>query len=51
LCDVPRARIRRPLLALIALVLALVIGYTIKAVNSDDPAPSRPHPTQSVSRQ
>jgi hypothetical protein len=51
LCDVPRARIRRPLLALIALVLALVIGYTIKAVNSDDHGPSRPHPTQSVSRQ
>jgi hypothetical protein len=51
LFDVSRARVRRPLLALIALVLALVIGYTVKALNSDDAAPSRPHPTQSGPRQ
>ena len=32
-------RVRRPLLALIALVLALAIGYAIKAARSDDPTP------------
>jgi hypothetical protein len=28
--------VRRPLLALVALVLALVIGYTVRALGSDD---------------
>jgi hypothetical protein len=39
--DVPRAR--RPLIALIALVVALIVGYTVRAVRSDDGprAPSR----------
>ncbi len=32
-------RVRRPLLALIALVLALAVGYAIQAAQSDDPAP------------
>jgi ribonuclease T1 len=36
---VPRVRVRRPLLALIALVLALAVGYAVKAAQSDDPAP------------
>jgi hypothetical protein len=27
--------VRRPLLALVALVLALVIGYTVRALTSD----------------
>ena len=39
----PRRRVRRPLLALIVLVLALIIGYTVQALHSDDhPAPSAP---------
>ena len=32
-------RVRRPLLALIALVLALAVGYAIKAARSDEPTP------------
>ncbi|MEP7024192.1 MAG: ribonuclease domain-containing protein [Actinomycetota bacterium] len=32
-------RVRRPLLALIALVVALAVGYGIKAARSGDPAP------------
>jgi ribonuclease T1 len=36
---VPRIRVRRPLLALIALVLALAVGYAVKAARSDGPAP------------
>ena len=42
-------RMRRPLIALIALVLALVIGYTVRAVSSDDHDP-HPSPSVSVSR-
>jgi ribonuclease T1 len=38
-------RVRRPLLALIALVAALAVGYGIKAARSDDPAP-RPSVSQ-----
>jgi hypothetical protein len=45
---VPRARVRRPLIALIALVLALVIGYTVRAAHSDDG--HHPQPTRSSSR-
>jgi hypothetical protein len=37
--------VRRPLLALVALVLALVIGYTVRALSSDDDHGS-PRPTQ-----
>ena len=32
-------RVRRPLLALIALVLALAVGYAVKAARSDNPTP------------
>jgi ribonuclease T1 len=32
-------RVRRPLLALIALVVALAVGYAVKAAQSDSPAP------------
>jgi ribonuclease T1 len=32
-------RVRRPLLALIALVVALAVGYAVKAAQSDHPAP------------
>jgi hypothetical protein len=52
---VSRARIRRPLIALVALVLALVIGYTVRALNSHDggghpsPQPS-PQSSQSSTR-
>jgi hypothetical protein len=45
--DVSRVRVRRPLIALIALVLALVIGYTVRAVQSDDG--HHPQPTRSSS--
>jgi hypothetical protein len=37
--------VRRPLLALIALVLALVIGYTVRALQSDHDG-GHPQPTQ-----
>jgi hypothetical protein len=37
---VPRARVRRPLIALIVLIVALVIGYSVRALQSDDPAPA-----------
>jgi hypothetical protein len=40
---VPRARIRRPLVALIVLIVALAIGYTVRAARSDGMTP--PHPT------
>jgi ribonuclease T1 len=39
-------RVRRPLLALIALVLALAVGYAIKAAQSDDSSPK--HSTTST---
>jgi hypothetical protein len=41
-------RVRRPLLALIILVLALVIGYTVRALQSGDDNPA-PTPSTSVS--
>ena len=39
-------RVRRPLIALVILVLVLVIGYTVRAVRQehhDHPAPSPQH--------
>lgn len=36
----PRVRVRRPLLALIALLVALAVGYTVRAVQSHDGHPS-----------
>ncbi len=43
-----RVRVRRPLVALVALVLALVIGYTVRALTShDDGAHPAPRPTTS----
>jgi ribonuclease T1 len=39
-------RTRRPLVALLALVVALVVGYTVKAADSHDPSPA---PSGSVS--
>jgi hypothetical protein len=48
---VPGARIRRPLIALIALIIALVIGYSVRGIRSGDShggtAPPRPHPSVS----
>jgi hypothetical protein len=39
-------RVRRPLLALIALILALIIGYVVRAVtDSDSGAPTSPQPS------
>jgi ribonuclease T1 len=35
-------RVRRPLLALIALLIALAVGYAIKAAQSDEPQPRHP---------
>lgn len=43
-----RARIRRPLIALIVLVAALVIGYAVRALHDGDH--SGPSPAPSVSR-
>ena len=40
-------RVRRPLLALIALVHALVIGYTVRALQSDHDG-GHPTPTQTT---
>ena len=40
-------RFRRPQLALIVLVVALAIGYTVRAATSSD-APSRPGPAPAV---
>jgi hypothetical protein len=40
---VPRAR--RPLIALLVLVAALLIGYTVRAVRSDDQRSPRPVPS------
>ena len=42
-------RVRRPLLALIALVLALAVGYGIKAARSQD-SPRGPSTTQTAGR-
>jgi len=44
---VSRPRVRRPLLALIALILALVIGYTVRALQSDHDG-SHPQPTRTT---
>jgi guanyl-specific ribonuclease Sa len=41
-------RVRRPLLALIALIIALVVGYAVKAADDDSSGPS--HPPSSSSR-
>lgn len=38
-------RVRRPLIALVALVLAVVIGYVVKATDSGNPAPRPAHST------
>jgi hypothetical protein len=39
-------RVRRPLLALIALITALVIGYVVRALTDSDPGgPSSPPPS------
>jgi hypothetical protein len=38
-------RARRPLVALVALLVAIAIGYGIRALNADD---SSPAPSQSV---
>lgn len=45
----PRVRIRRPLLALLALVLALVIGYLVDAARSHGPGPATPAPSATAS--
>jgi guanyl-specific ribonuclease Sa len=37
-------RARRPLVALVALVLALAVGYGVKALNADDDGPAHPLP-------
>ncbi len=41
----PRRRVRRPLLALVALVMALVVGYTVRACESDTGNTPRPAQT------
>ena len=41
-----RPRLRRPMLALIVLIIALVIGYTVRALQSDDDG-GHPQPTTS----
>lgn len=44
-------RVRRPLLALIALIVALAIGYAVRAfTGADDGAPSGPSPSISHSQ-
>jgi hypothetical protein len=42
-------RVRRPLIALIALLAALAIGYGIKAAHSDSHPPTHPHAAPSTS--
>lgn len=44
----PRRRIRRPLLALIALVVALAVGYAVRAVQSGDTATHQSTSTQAT---
>lgn len=39
---VSRVRVRRPLIALIALVAAVAIGYGVRAVSGGDSAPPTP---------
>jgi hypothetical protein len=43
-------RVRRPLLALIVLLVAVAIGYAVDALSGGDSGPSQPTPTVSVSR-
>ncbi|HEU5266093.1 MAG TPA: hypothetical protein VFU35_05310 [Jatrophihabitans sp.] len=40
-------RVRRPLVALVALVLAVAIGYAVRTINAHDGG--TPHPSPSVS--
>jgi hypothetical protein len=44
---VSRARVRRPLIALIVLIAALVIGYTVRALQSGDHHAPSPAPSMS----
>lgn len=47
----PGARPRRPLIALIALVIALAVGYSVRAARSDgDGSPRSPLPSTSQPR-
>jgi hypothetical protein len=43
-------RVRRPLIALVILVLALVIGYTVRALRSDGDGSTAPSPSVSQTR-
>jgi hypothetical protein len=43
-------RVRRPLLALIVLVLAVAIGYAVDALSGGDSGSPHPTPSVSVSR-
>jgi hypothetical protein len=45
---VARIRVRRPLIALIALVVALLVGYAVRAATHHDTVPS-PSATTSTS--
>jgi hypothetical protein len=44
------ARIRRPLIALVVLIVALVIGYTVRALHDDGHSAPTPAPSLSRSR-
>ena len=46
----PFRRVRRPLLALIVLVVALAIGYAVHAVNDGGSGKSSPSPSVSSTR-
>ena len=43
-------RVRRPLLALIVLLVAVAIGYAVDALGDGHSGPPQPTPTVSVSR-
>ena len=43
-------RVRRPLLALIVLILAVVIGYAVDALSNGHSGSPQPTPSVSVSR-
>jgi hypothetical protein len=43
-------RVRRPLLALIVLLVAVAIGYAVDALSGGDSGPPQPTPSVSVSR-
>jgi len=55
-CRSPRSRVsavprvRRPLLALIVLLVAVAIGYAVDALGDGHSGPPQPAPTVSVSR-